>query len=68
MSRVRCPACRTHAGVPILWGMPTIETWEAVEAGDLDVVIGGCCVEDVTAACRACGHRWKRRWRTKRQA
>lgn len=62
MRRVTCPACRQRAGVPIVWGMPTSEDFEAVEAGDWDVVLGGCCVEDVTAACLVCDHRWKRRW------
>lgn len=67
MSRVRCTACREQAGVPIVRAMPRPEDWDAVEAGDWDVILGGCCVEDLNAACLICGHRWKRRWKTTRQ-
>lgn len=62
MRRVLCPACRERAGVPIVYGMPTVKMAEAVERGDWDVVLGGCSVEPVTAHCRACGHQWQRRW------
>lgn len=43
-----------------MFGMPTPDAWEAVESGQLDVVLGGCCVPVplVNVACRACDFRW----------
>jgi hypothetical protein len=40
--------------------MPTPETLEAIERGELRVVIGGCVEEesDPVWACPDCAHRW----------
>ena len=58
-----CPSCGSLAGRPILWGMPTSEVFDAIEAGRIDIEIGGCCVsgDDPTHRCRACGKRFGRR-------
>ena len=55
-----CPACG-EPGRPIVWGMPSSELMEAVEAGLIDVELGGCCVsdDDPTHTCRACGHQFR---------
>ena len=52
-----CPACGEGDARPIIWGMPSPELMDAVQAGLIDVVLGGCCVtdDDPTHACRACG-------------
>jgi hypothetical protein len=57
---LRCPVWGEATGVPILWGYPTPEDVEKVEAGEWDVVLGGCVIPDpfVDVACRACGARW----------
>jgi hypothetical protein len=61
-ARLRCPVCGEAAGVPIVWGFPTPDVVEKMEAGqwDVDVVLGGCVVPDpfVNVACRACRARW----------
>ena len=43
MSRPKqaCPACGART-IPIVYGFPSRETWEAEEAGD--AVIGGCII------------------------
>lgn len=55
-----CPSCGAREGRPILWGMPTFEVFEAAEAGEIDIEIGGCCVseDDPTHRCWACGARF----------
>ncbi len=60
MTRLVCPACGESAGVPILWGFPTPETVEKVNAGEWDVKLGGCVIPDpyVNVTCRSCGRRW----------
>lgn len=52
-----CPACGARAGRPILMGMPSGEVFEALEAGVVDIEIGGCCLtdDDPTHRCAACG-------------
>lgn len=52
-----CPRCGTWARMlPIVFGFPTPETFQAAERGEL--AIGGCIVggEDASHACSACGH------------
>jgi len=56
-----CPNCGAKETVAILYGMPTTETFEAVERGKIPwVAIGGCVVlpTDPTWACPTCEHRW----------
>lgn len=61
MQHVNCPRCGNR-GQRIVWGMPTHDTHEAVEA-DPDLVLGGCCVEPtVTHQCATCGNRWWADW------
>lgn len=52
-----CPACGGR-GIPIVFGMPTFETFEAADRGD--VVLGGCTllVAVPQYRCRECGHEW----------
>jgi hypothetical protein len=53
----RCPNCGAASGWPILWGMPLHEVVQAIDAGDIDIVIGGCAIsdEDPMYHCSACG-------------
>ena len=54
----KCPECSSAGVVPILYGMPTREAWEAAERGEF--VLGGCTVDEgqPTWSCSACGHQW----------
>jgi hypothetical protein len=57
----KCPECQANDTVPIMYGLPSAETFEAVERGEIPwVAIGGCVVEPTnpTWACPACEHRW----------
>lgn len=51
----RCPSCRDRTLVPIVFGMPSYELFEAAERGE--VVLGGCVLEEVnpTRRCTRCG-------------
>lgn len=51
----RCGASRT---VPIVYGLPTLEIFEAAERGELR--LGGCLVsgDDPAWHCKACGAEW----------
>ena len=51
----RCPSCGASEGRPIMWGMPGPEVFEALAAGEIDIDLGGCCVEPQTHRCRSCG-------------
>lgn len=46
-----------------MWGMPSPAVFEAIDAGEIDIGIGGCCVsdDDPTYECRACGARFRNR-------
>ena len=53
-----CPDCpEAHRGVPLVYGLPSPELFEAAERGE--AVLGGCVVEPGPVArwaCPACGH------------
>lgn len=53
-SGATCPSCGA-ATVPIVYGYPGADLWEASERGE--VVLGGCMVYDgrPTRRCPACG-------------
>lgn len=57
-TRVECPQCGALDGVPIAWGYPAGDTFEAADRGE--IVLGGCVVggDDPTHSCRSCGHSW----------
>lgn len=40
--------------------MPSFEVIEAIEAGEIEIAIGGCCVtdDDPRFECRVCGNRF----------
>lgn len=42
----RCPRCGERTGRPILWGMPSGDVFRASEEGKIDIVFGGCIVDD----------------------
>jgi len=52
----QCPQCGERAGVPILYGMATPETFD-----DPDIAIGGCIVDhdSPNRRCLSCGHAWR---------
>jgi hypothetical protein len=41
----------------VLWGMPDPNVFEAIDAGDIDIEIGGCIIseEEPKYRCRECG-------------
>ncbi len=47
-----CPDCGSSAVVPIAYGFPGADMWEAAEAGRLK--LGGCVIGD--------GDGWSERW------
>jgi hypothetical protein len=51
-----CPRCNSTKVIPIMYGDPVPEAWEAAERGELQ--LGGCCVEDGMPIwhCTKCGH------------
>jgi hypothetical protein len=56
-----CPQCGSTDTVPIMYGYPSPETFEAVERGEIPgIAIGGCMVDDANPVwgCPACKHRW----------
>lgn len=61
-----CPECGSDRVVPIVYGMPSSETFEKAERGE--VAIGGCClVHDPDGelampdrSCRACATSFRR--------
>lgn len=59
--KLACPACGNLAGVPLAWGTPDKETWEASLRGELVIAVcviqpNGGAVPDY--ACLHCSHRW----------
>ena len=54
-----CPECEAKKTVPIVYGLPSPDTFEAAERGE--VVLGGCDIEpdNPRRACPACEHRWR---------
>jgi hypothetical protein len=54
------PACGAQTAVPIVYGLPGPDIFEAAERGE--VAIGGCVIGrpdgDPHWACPACQHRW----------
>ena len=52
----KCPACGACNSIPIEYGEPAPETWDAAERGEIE--LGGCCVVfglDPAWRCRQCG-------------
>ncbi len=50
-----CPACGSTDAARIVYGLPTVETFEEAERGEL--ILGGCVIgpESPEYQCRACG-------------
>lgn len=55
-----CPGCGREDSVPLLRGLPDVETMRLAERGQ--VVLGGCMLlgEDPEFCCRSCGLEWGR--------
>jgi hypothetical protein len=56
-----CPQCGAADTVPVMYGYPSPETFEAVERGEIPwVAIGGCVIDETnpTWGCPTCKHRW----------
>jgi len=39
-----CPQCQSKKVIPIIYGMPTEETFNEADAGKF--VLGGCCINE----------------------
>ena len=54
-----CPDCRSREVVPIVYGLPSAQLFEAARSGE--VMIGGCLVSQTAPewSCRVCGRRFK---------
>jgi hypothetical protein len=39
-----CPQCQSKKVIPIIYGMPTEETFNEAESGK--VILGGCCISE----------------------
>ena len=54
-----CPRCSQPAGIPIEYGMPSYEAFEAEQRGK--IVLGGCDIdgEPPDYHCRNCGYEWR---------
>lgn len=50
----RCPNCRSRTGVPVRYGLPTLETADMAARGE--VVLGGCVLgdDDPPRCCTSC--------------
>jgi len=50
-----CPACGSRDAVPIAYGYPSSDLWEAEQRGE--VVLGGCLIgpESPASECGSCG-------------
>jgi hypothetical protein len=56
-----CPECGAQNTVPVMYGYPSQETFEAVERGEIPwVAIGGCVLDESNPfwGCPICQHRW----------
>ena len=42
---IRCPGCGGSRVVRVVYGMPDLELFNALERGE--VVLGGCCISDL---------------------
>jgi hypothetical protein len=53
-----CPSCGSADQVPILYGLPTDESFQLASQGKL--ALGGCIVWDDSPqwSCRKCGTQW----------
>lgn len=53
-----CPRCEQTDVVPVVFGLPSPETFELAERGF--VALGGCLLDPEPAdfVCRSCGHAW----------
>jgi hypothetical protein len=56
VTSLHCPRCGSRDVVPILYGYPPDEWFEAAERGEL--IIGGCEIEPETKHCASCGNKW----------
>jgi hypothetical protein len=54
----KCPNCGSTRTIPIIYGLPTMET--AIKAQNGEVEIGGCIVtgDDPQRCCQDCGLRF----------
>jgi hypothetical protein len=53
-----CPDCHSDDVVPILYGYPSTQAYEAAARGEL--LLGGCILEPTNPrwSCRSCGRRF----------
>lgn len=58
---IRCPNCKSEKILPIVYGLPTLDTFQKAERGEL--LLGGCVVtfDQPTFCCMDCKRRWSKR-------
>jgi hypothetical protein len=49
-----CPICGAQAVRPVMLGLPAGTVWDAMEAGVIDIRLGGCTVPGPSYKCSAC--------------
>ena len=49
-----CPACGSIDAIPVVYGLPPVDLWEAEQRGNL--ILGGCLIgpESPDFECRGC--------------
>jgi hypothetical protein len=50
----KCPICGAQAVRPVMLGFPADAVWDAMEAGVIDIHLGGCTVPGPSYKCSAC--------------
>jgi hypothetical protein len=58
MEPKKCPKCSSKNIIPIVYGMPSEETFKESKKGKF--ILGGCCIEESSPEwhCKKCGHEW----------
>ena len=60
MPKLKCPRCGSTKTVPIVYGKPSHELFEAAQRGE--VALGGCCIDidgSPMRACNSCGYQFR---------
>lgn len=55
-TKLQCPKCKSKKVIPIVYGLPTYETFKSSEEGKIE--LGGCIVRNNNPNyfCKGCGN------------